>query len=132
MAQVKDLKNAISESLERKGVLNKIRAEIRAEVFHVLDEHSEGKPPLCNENLIINELIMEYLQYNKYNHTCSVLMAEAGQSETRLDREFIRNELDVTEDAETSTIPLLYSLVNYFLQQKTGAKTKITNRGTWQ
>ncbi|CAI9725903.1 20 isoform X2 [Octopus vulgaris] len=132
MAQVKDLKNAISESLERKGVLNQVKAQIRAEMFHVLDEHSEGKPPICNENLIINELILEYLQYNKYKHTSSVLMAEAGQSETRLDREFIKNELNIAEDLETSSVPLLYSLVNFFLQQNAGSKTKVTKKETWQ
>ena len=36
---------------------------------------SVPKPDLCHENLLLNELIREYLQYNKYNYTSSVLLA---------------------------------------------------------
>ena len=44
-------------------------------MFSVLDECSSQKPPISNENLIINELIQEYLEFNKYKHTASVFMA---------------------------------------------------------
>jgi hypothetical protein len=33
------------------------------------------KPPLCNENLLINELIREYLLFNNYHFTASTLLA---------------------------------------------------------
>lgn len=123
MAQVSDLKNAISESLQKRGVLDKIKSQIRAEMFSVLDECSGTKPPICNENLIINELIQEYLEFNKYKHTASVFMAESGQSEMHLKRPFLENELKVVSNKETSSVPLLYSLVNSFLQQGLSSKS---------
>lgn len=39
------------------------------------------KTELSNENLMINELIKEYLKFNGYNHTCSVFMAGNVTSE---------------------------------------------------
>lgn len=55
--------------------MGQIKARIRAEVFNALDDHSEGKPALSNENMIINELIREYLEFNKYKYTASVLVS---------------------------------------------------------
>ena len=80
MASLDDLKNVLRETLESKGVLGEIRAKIRAEIFTALDaDTGAGKPKLSNENLIINEMIREYLEYNKYYNTLSVLMSESGQ-----------------------------------------------------
>ena len=36
---------------------------------------SEPKPTLSHENLLINELIRDYLEFNSYNYTSSVLLA---------------------------------------------------------
>lgn len=69
---------ALKEALEKRGVLGQIRANIRAEVFHALDDQSEPRPPLSRENLLINELVREYLEYNKYKYTASVLTAGRG------------------------------------------------------
>ncbi len=70
MASLEDLKSVLKETLEQKGVLNDIRARIRAEVFTALDaDSSAGKPKLSNENMIINEMIREYLEYNRYYNT---------------------------------------------------------------
>ena len=45
MANLNDLKDVLKETLEQKGALNKIKAEIRAEIFTALDaENSKGKP----------------------------------------------------------------------------------------
>ena len=65
----------IKDALENKGTLAQIKAKIRAEVFNALNDESEDKPQLSNENLIINELIREYLDFNKYKYTSSVLVA---------------------------------------------------------
>tara|TARA_B110000305_G_C18839447_1_gene359400 strand:+ start:83 stop:208 length:126 start_codon:yes stop_codon:yes gene_type:complete len=37
MASLEDLKNVLRETLEQKGTLNKVKAEIRAEIFTSLD-----------------------------------------------------------------------------------------------
>ena len=56
-------------------MLGQIKARIRAEVFNSLDDKTDSKPPLSNENMVINELIREYLEFNKYKYTSSVMSA---------------------------------------------------------
>jgi len=65
----------LKDTLEKRGALGEIKARIRAEVFNALEDRSEPRPPLSHENLLINELIREYLEYNKYKYTSSVLTA---------------------------------------------------------
>ncbi|XP_038676474.1 centrosomal protein 20 isoform X4 [Scyliorhinus torazame] len=104
MATVSELKGVLKETLEKRGVLGQLKARIRAEVFSALDDQSEPRPPLSHENLLINELIREYLEFNKYKYAASVLTAEAGQPEIPLDRQFLVNELNVIEDSSTKTV----------------------------
>ena len=74
----------VKETLESRGVLGQIKPRIRAEVFNALDDQNETKPGLSNENMLINELIREYLEFNKYKYTSSVL--QAGQQKYSLTR----------------------------------------------
>ncbi|XP_040000990.1 lisH domain-containing protein FOPNL isoform X2 [Xiphias gladius] len=123
MATITELKCAVRETLESRGVLGQLKARIRAEVFSALDDQREPRPPLSHENLLVNELIREYLEFNKYRYTASVLTA-AGQPEVPLDRQFLANELKVAEDASSKSVPLLYGLVSYFLNSSdNGGKT---------
>jgi lisH domain-containing protein FOPNL len=90
MASLEDLKAVLRETLEQKGVLGEVKAKIRAEIFTALDSESAGKPALSNENMIINEMIREYLEYNRYYNTSSVLVTETGQPhEPPFDRQFL-------------------------------------------
>ncbi|KAM9856460.1 centrosomal protein 20 [Aulostomus maculatus] len=115
MATITELKCAVRETLESRGVLSQLKARIRAEVFSALDDQCQPRPPLSHENLLINELIREYLEFNKYRYTASVLTAESGQPEVPLDRSFLASELRVTEDSSSKSVPLLYGLVSHFL-----------------
>ncbi|KAM8842786.1 centrosomal protein 20 [Synchiropus picturatus] len=115
MATVTELKCAVRDTLESKGVLGQLKARIRAEVFGALDDQSQPRPPLSHENLLINELIREYLDYNQYRHSSSVLTAESGQPDVPLDRKFLASELHVCEDASSRSVPLLYGLVSHFM-----------------
>ncbi|XP_054298054.1 centrosomal protein 20 isoform X5 [Pongo pygmaeus] len=76
MATVAELKAVLKDTLEKKGVLGHLKARIRAEVFNALDDDHEPRPSLSHENLLINELIREYLEFNKYKYTASVLIAD--------------------------------------------------------
>ncbi|XP_058706009.1 centrosomal protein 20 isoform X2 [Poecile atricapillus] len=105
----------LKDTLEKRGALAQIKARIRAEVFNALDDQSEPRPTLSRENLLINELIREYLEYNKYKYTASVLTAESGQPEVPLDREFLARELNIVEDASAKSVPLLYGILSHFL-----------------
>ncbi|XP_039935061.1 centrosomal protein 20 isoform X4 [Hirundo rustica] len=115
MATVAELKAVLRDTLEKRGALAQIKARIRAEVFNALDDQSEPRPTLPRENLLINELIREYLEYNKYKYTASVLIAESGQPEVPLDRQFLAKELNIVEDASGKSVPLLYGILSHFL-----------------
>ncbi|XP_005089248.1 centrosomal protein 20 [Aplysia californica] len=114
MASSQDLKEVLKESLENKGSLGEIKARIRAEVFRALDDQSEAKPHISNENVLIFELIREFLEYNHCKYSVSVLVSETGLPKVPLDRDFLRNELNVVEDAPSKSVPLLYSLVSNY------------------
>ncbi|XP_008315648.1 centrosomal protein 20 [Cynoglossus semilaevis] len=115
MATIGELKSVLRDALESSGALGQLRARIRAEVFTALDDQREPRPQLSHENLLINELIREYLEFNKYKYTASVLTAESGLPEVHLDRQFLADELKVREDTSSKSVPLLYGLVSHFL-----------------
>ncbi|KAJ8311941.1 hypothetical protein KUTeg_010508 [Tegillarca granosa] len=104
MASTQELKDVIKDTLDNRGVLGQIKARIRAEVFNALDDQSETKPPLSNENMIINELIREYLEFNRYKYTSSVLVSESGQPKEPLDRDFLAKELNVKQDRHSQSV----------------------------
>nr|XP_044986391.1 centrosomal protein 20 isoform X3 [Jaculus jaculus] len=104
MAAVAELKAVLKDTLEKKGVLGHLKARIRAEVFNALDDDCEPRPSLSHENLLINELIREYLEFNKYKYTASVLTAESGQPVVPLDRQFLIRELHAFEESKDSAI----------------------------
>ena len=109
MTTVEELKNALKETLEQKGVLNEIRAKMRQSIFEAIESDDKPQPKLSNENLIINALIKEYLDYNNYLHTASVFQSESGQP--KLDRNFITSQLNIIETNQSQQVPLLYSLI---------------------
>ncbi|NXF90584.1 FOPNL protein, partial [Eubucco bourcierii] len=113
----------LKDTLEKRGALGQIKARIRAEVFNALDDQSVPRPSLSHENLLINELIREYLEYNKYKYTASVLTSEAGQPEVPLDRQFLAKELHIVEDSNGGSEPLLYGILSHFLH---GGKAEST------
>ncbi|XP_001374877.1 centrosomal protein 20 isoform X1 [Monodelphis domestica] len=115
MATVAELKAVLKDTLEKRGVLGHLRAKIRAEVFNALDDQGEKPPPLSHENLLINELIREYLEFNKYKYSASVLAAESGQPAMPLERQFLIKELNIFEDSNAKTVPLLYGIISHFL-----------------
>ena len=111
MTSIEELKNALKETLEQKGVLNQIRAMMRQSIFEAIQSDDKPQQQLSNDNLIINELIKEYLQYNNYLHSLSVFQAETGQPKNKLDREFIANQLNIIESNSSRQVPLLYSII---------------------
>ncbi|KAF5827697.1 hypothetical protein DUNSADRAFT_194 [Dunaliella salina] len=70
------------------------------------------KPPLSNENLLINELIREYMIYNGYRESLSVFVPETGQPQLRpFDRSMMAESLHINEGPNSRQLPLLYTLV---------------------
>ena len=110
MTNVNELKDALKDTLEEKGILNQIRALMRKSIFEAIESDQQPTKKLSDENLIINELIREYLTYNNYLHSNSVFLAETGQPKEPFDRNFIAKELGISEDASSRKVPLLYSI----------------------
>mmetsp|Transcript_17556 Transcript_17556/g.28844 ORF Transcript_17556/g.28844 Transcript_17556/m.28844 type:complete len:117 (-) Transcript_17556:488-838(-) len=109
MASLEELKKALKETLESKGVLREIKARIRAEIFTALDETDEPRPTLSDENLLINELIREYMEWNKYRHSLSVFLPETGQPNEKLDRKLIANQLRLADDSNSAKAVTLFN-----------------------
>lgn len=109
MATLNEMKEVLKEHLEKNGSLNEIRSKLRSEIFNTLNNDAKPQQGLSNQNLIINELIREYLVFNNYNYTNSVMIPEAGQPEKPLDRQIVSSQLNIAESSESRQLPLLYS-----------------------
>ena len=112
MATLNELKDALKDALDKRGTLNQLKSKVRSEVYSAIDD-TKGipKPEPSEENEIINELIRDYLKYNNYRNTLSVMIPETGIGEvTRKTRSEIVEKLSVTETQESRELPLLYSL----------------------
>ncbi|EKX45240.1 hypothetical protein GUITHDRAFT_71548 [Guillardia theta CCMP2712] len=120
MSSLEELKDALRDTLAARGTLGDIQARIRAEIFNALEESEEAKPALSHENLIINELIREYLEYNHYKHTLSVLVPETGQPIEKINRTFLVQELGMREDSNSRQLPVLYNILARLKQEKGG------------
>ena len=64
MPELDDLKDALREALERRGTLSTLRAQVRREVFSAMEDGGDAQHPTPPENVVLNELIREYLEFN--------------------------------------------------------------------
>ena len=117
MTSVDDLKNVLRETLEQRGVLNQIKAKMRQEIFEAIDNDDNPKPEISKENILINELIKDYLNYNNYSYSSSVFQSETGQPQNIYDRKNIAEQLNIIEIDTNNQKPLLYSIL-YGLQTR--------------
>uniref|UniRef100_A0A1J3FKY8 Protein TONNEAU 1b n=1 Tax=Noccaea caerulescens TaxID=107243 RepID=A0A1J3FKY8_NOCCA len=96
--EMMDLKTLVTRTLEKKGVLAKIRAELRASVFEAIEEedrvieNNEGLPPAllgsCNDRArqlhaspsgrLLSAFICEYLDWAQLKHTLKVYQPECN------------------------------------------------------
>lgn len=111
MTTLNEMKEVLKEQLEKNGSLNEIRAKLMSEIFNSLNNNPKQGQNLSNQNLLINELIREYLVFNNYNYTNSVLVSEAGQPARPVDRSIVASQLNLMESSESRQLPLLYSVV---------------------
>jgi hypothetical protein len=83
MATQPELSAALKETLKRTGTLDSVLGILRADIYHCLtdsliEKEDVKRPVPPKENVIINELIADYLAFNGYSNTLSVLVAESG------------------------------------------------------
>ena len=120
-----DLKSAVRNALERKGVIKDIRACLRASVFNCLEDKSTPSSANKSKDLYMStELVRDFLVSMGLSNTLAVFCQELGEtSEVNSDREFIAGELGFSissqdEEVHGDSIPLLTLL----LQQQTSKR----------
>eukprot|EP00056_Hartaetosiga_gracilis_P002789 m.56824 g.56824 ORF g.56824 m.56824 type:complete len:143 (-) comp11202_c1_seq1:113-541(-) len=110
----RELADALKRRLEANGAFDKLLAKLREQTYKALTEdHNDiyPKPQLEPETYLINELIREYLTFNGYTNTASVLVRESGQPQQRLERQVMAQQLQVTDTQQSLMLPLLYGFL---------------------
>ncbi|CAD2215651.1 lisH domain-containing protein C16orf63 [Angomonas deanei] len=112
--QTDSLKESLRAALEADGTVGRLKAELRAAVYHSLtDDAASGdratlpQPP---ENMILNELVREYLAFNGLEHSLSVFQSEANTPNKPVPRTVLATELNLA--GAPTAVPLLYSLLH--------------------
>ncbi|XP_053470034.1 FGFR1 oncogene partner isoform X13 [Ictalurus furcatus] len=118
-----ELRDLLIQNLENNGVLNKIKAELRAAVFLALEEQDkvENKTPLVNENLkkclstkdgrLVASLITDFLQVFNLDFTLAVFQPEINTVNGLDTREGLSKELGFSESEGNKSTPLLLELI---------------------
>ncbi|XP_061234761.1 centrosomal protein 43 [Neopsephotus bourkii] len=118
-----ELRDLLVQTLESSGVLNKIKAELRAAVFLALEEQEkvENKAPLVNESLktflgtkdgrLVAGLVAEFLHFFNLDFTLAVFQPESSTLNGLDGRENLARDLGITEEGGTVGGPLLLEVV---------------------
>ena len=116
-----ELSEAIYERLRRKGTLNQIKAWIRADIYHTIEDKTVSTPSKPREVYLASEIIREFLMSSKLESSLSVFNEEMGQpSEMMVDREFVGAELgfNMIDEKGTGGVPILVLLIQRLLEEK--------------
>ncbi|XP_074846353.1 centrosomal protein 43 isoform X3 [Carettochelys insculpta] len=125
-----ELRDLLVQTLESSGVLNKIKAELRAAVFLALEEQEkvENKTPLVNESLkkflstkdgrLVAGLVAEFLQFFNLDFTLAVFQPESSTLNGLEGRENLAQGLGIIEAEGTVDGPLLLEVVRRCQQKK--------------
>ncbi|XP_071323430.1 centrosomal protein 43 isoform X2 [Trachinotus anak] len=118
-----ELRDLLIQNLENNGVLNKLKAEMRAAVFLAMEEQDklENKSPLINENLkkclntrdgrLVASLIMDFLQVFNLDFTLAVFQPEINSLNGLDGRDLVCRDLGLSESEVNRNSPLLLELV---------------------
>jgi lisH domain-containing protein FOPNL len=116
-----DLKGAIINSLESKGVITEVKARIRAEIYQCFESQESGlleRSPKPHDLFIACELMRDLMVTLDYKNTMSVFSLESGQPpEMRVDREFILSELGMASN-ESPDFPILFLIIRFLKDLK--------------
>ncbi|KAI8898372.1 hypothetical protein BC833DRAFT_620376 [Globomyces pollinis-pini] len=110
MSGYNEFKTVIKENLLQRGVISKLEARLRAEIFESLNNGYDSIPAASKPTRIVNELIREYLVFNGYGHSASVFQAEANLSKSVPDRSDLLEDLNINNRVYDNNVPLLYGL----------------------
>uniref|UniRef100_A0A3B4ZPZ0 Centrosomal protein 43 n=1 Tax=Stegastes partitus TaxID=144197 RepID=A0A3B4ZPZ0_9TELE len=118
-----ELRDLLIQNLENSGVLNKLKAEMRAAVFLAMEEQDklENKTPLVNENLkkclnskdgrLVASLIVDFLQVFNLDFSLAVFQPEINSLNGLDSRDLVCRELGLSESELNKNSPVLLELV---------------------
>ncbi|XP_073348690.1 centrosomal protein 43 isoform X2 [Pagrus major] len=118
-----ELRDLLIQNLENNGVLNKLKAEMRAAVFLAMEEQDklENKTPLINENLkkclntkdgrLVASLMVDFLQVFHLDFTLAVFQPEINWLNGLDSRDLVCRDLGLSESELNRNSPLLLELV---------------------
>lgn len=81
------------------------------------DGTNTGPPPLTEEVLLVNELVREYLEWNGYLYTASVMTSEAGMCQEKRPRSELCANVGVKDDDKSAALPLLSNIVAAYTER---------------
>ncbi|XP_010179517.1 PREDICTED: FGFR1 oncogene partner, partial [Mesitornis unicolor] len=125
-----ELRDLLVQTLESSGVLNKIKAELRAAVFLALEEQEkvENKTPLVNESLkrflgtkdgrLVAGLVAEFLRFFNLDFTLAVFQPESSTLNGLDGRENLARDLGIAEAEGAVGGPLLLEVVRKCQQKR--------------
>ena len=132
---MEDMKNLIIQSLETKGVLGQIRANLRSAVFKMVNEQDQQFKLGCglkweNPTLykiietkigsLLSEIIREFMEYFRMDYSLSIFIPECGISPERLKKEEIFGKMGLFNQNEQFLsqlqLPLLYYILFFFME----------------
>ncbi|XP_037541932.1 FGFR1 oncogene partner isoform X1 [Nematolebias whitei] len=118
-----ELRDLLIQNLETSGVLNKLKAEMRAAVFLAMEDQDrlENKTPLVNENLkkclntqdgrLVASLIVDFLQVFNLDFSLAVFQPEINLLNGLDSRDLVCRDLGLSDSDLNKTSPLLLELV---------------------
>ncbi|XP_036981989.2 centrosomal protein 43 isoform X2 [Artibeus jamaicensis] len=127
-----ELRDLLVQTLENSGVLNRIKAELRAAVFLALEEQEkiENKTPLVNESLkkflntkdgrLVASLVAEFLQFFNLDFTLAVFQPETSTFQGLDGRKDLARDLGITEAEGAVGGPLLLEVIRRCQQKGEG------------
>ncbi|XP_001381577.1 centrosomal protein 43 isoform X1 [Monodelphis domestica] len=128
-----ELRDLLVQTLENSGVLNRIKAELRAAVFLALEEQEkvENKTPLVNESLkkflntkdgrLVASLVAEFLQFFNLDFTLAVFQPETSTVHGLEARENLARDLGIIEAEGTVGGPLLLEVIRRCQHKERGS-----------
>lgn len=121
---LQQLKDELKENLEHKGVLNHVRATLRASIFQVISAAStEGKIPSkqTQSQVLLHLLMLDYMKWIGYKFSASIFEQEASiGGETEFSREFLAKEIGMHGYVDKD-IPVLYALIQKTIRDQRGS-----------
>lgn len=127
-----ELRDLLVQTLENSGVLNRIKAELRAAVFLALEEQEkiENKTPLVNESLkkflntkdgrLVASLVAEFLQFFNLDFTLAVFQPEASTFQGLDGRDELARDLGIAVAEGAGAGPLLLEVIRRCQQKGEG------------